>query len=71
MTDAVPAAVLLATTVLPGRVDGDGVGSPLAEITVCAPVLVSMAITALSSGWPRRRFSLDSRTVLIARWLFD
>ena len=29
MTDAVPAAVLLATTVLPGRVDGDGVGSPL------------------------------------------
>jgi hypothetical protein len=41
---------------VPGGVDGDGVGSPSAEITVCAPVLVSMAITVLSSGWPRRRF---------------
>jgi len=41
---------------VPGGVDGDGMGSPSAEITVCAPVLVSMAITVLSSGWPRRRF---------------
>ena len=41
---------------VPGGVDGEGVGSPSAEITVCAPVLVSMAITVLSSGWPRRRF---------------
>ena len=30
---------------VPGGVDGDGVGSPSAEITVCAPALVSMAIT--------------------------
>jgi hypothetical protein len=40
---------------VPGGVDGDGLVPSSAEITVCAPVLVWMAITVLSSGWPRRR----------------
>ena len=56
MHDAVPAAVLPATTVCLAGSTVTAWVPPSAEITVCAPVLVSMAITVLSRGWPRRRF---------------
>jgi hypothetical protein len=49
MTDAVPAAVLLATTVCLAGSTVTAWVPPSAEITVCAPVLVSMAITVLST----------------------